>query len=175
MSAPVEASKSKRLLLDLAARLPDGDLPLDLGLDPARDEAERVDVLDLGARAEPSSPSGRTETLASTAERALLHLGVGDPELDDRLAQQLEEAPRLLGGVDVGLRDDLDERCAAAVEVDDRVARATDPARRAAVVNRLGGVLLEVGADDAAPRGRRLQSALSTLPSMQSGRSYCEI
>ena len=95
----------------------------------------------------PSSPAGRTETLAST-RRVPLHLGVGDPELDDRLAEQLQEAPGLLGGVDVRVRDDLDERGAAAVEVDDGVARAADPARVAAVVDGLGRVLLEVSPHD---------------------------
>ena len=33
---------------------------------------------------------------------ALLHLRVGDAELDDRLAEELQEALRLVGRVDVG-------------------------------------------------------------------------
>ena len=82
------------------------------------------------------------------AQRALLHLGVGDAELDDRLAQELEEAPRLLAGADVRLGHDLDERRAAAVEVDERRLGAADPAGRAADVDRLRRVLLEVRADD---------------------------
>ena len=55
-----------RLLHDLAAALDQLDLALDLVVDRALDEAERVEVLDLGARAELlPGPCGRTETLAS--------------------------------------------------------------------------------------------------------------
>ena len=49
---PARRVEVVRLLLDLSPALPDADLPLDLGLDPARDEVERVHVLDLRARAE---------------------------------------------------------------------------------------------------------------------------
>src|SRR5215211_8830047 len=44
------------LLDDLTTGLPDAYLALDLGLDPARDEVERVHVLDLAARAVPRLP-----------------------------------------------------------------------------------------------------------------------
>ena len=95
-----------------------------------------------------SEPSGRTDTLTSNAQRALLHLRVGDAELDHRLPQQLQEPLRLLGRADVGLGHDLDERRAAAVEVDERAVRAVDPALGAADVDRLRRVLLEVRALD---------------------------
>ena len=48
----------------------------------------------------------------------------------------------------VGLGDDLDQRRAAAVEVDQRGSRAMDAARLADV-DHLGCILLEVGAVDA--------------------------
>ena len=51
------------------------------------------------------------------------------------------------------LRDDLDERDAGPVVVDERMRRAVDAAGRAADVQRLAGVLLEVHALDADPHG----------------------
>ena len=54
------------------------------------------------------------------AQRALLHVHVADAELAQRRAQQPQPLARLLGRAHVGLGDDLDQRRAAAVEVDDR-------------------------------------------------------
>src|SRR4051794_24041894 len=51
--------------------------------------------------------------------------------------------------MDVRLRDDLDERRAAAIEVDERVGGADLASGAAAYVNRLRGVLLEVRAHEA--------------------------
>ena len=64
------------------------------------------------------------------------------------VAQQLRPLARLGGAAQVGLGDDLDQRRAAAVEVDQRGAGAVDPARLADV-DHLRRVLLEVGAVDA--------------------------
>ena len=136
------------LLLDLASRLPDADLPLDLGLDPARDEVERVHVLDLRARAELVGARRPHRDVGVGAQLALLHLGVGDPELHDRLPEELQEPARLVRRADVRRRHDLDERRAAAVEVDERVVRPADAARAAADVHGLRRVLLEVSAHD---------------------------
>jgi hypothetical protein len=58
----------------------------------------------------------------------VLELGVRQAELDDRLPQQLQEPLRRVGVVEVRLGDDLDERRAAAVEVDERRGRAVDAA-----------------------------------------------
>ena len=137
------------LLLDLAAQLPDGDLPLDLGLDPARDEVERVHVLDLGARAQLVRACRPHGDVGVGAELTLLHLRVGDPELHDRLPEELQEPAGFIGRADVRRRHDLDERRPAAIEVDERVVRPTDAARAATDVHGLGCVLLEVGAHDA--------------------------
>ncbi len=95
----------------------------------------------------PSSvlPTGRTETLASAAQRALLHVHVADAELAQRHAQQVQPLARLLGRVDVRLGDDLGQRRAAAVVVDDRRIRAVD-APGLPHVHQLGRVLLEVDA-----------------------------
>jgi hypothetical protein len=51
--------------------------------------------------------------------------------------------------MDVRLRDDLDERRAAAIEVDERVLGPLTAAGAAADVDGLCGVLLQVRADDA--------------------------
>ena len=81
----------------------------------------------------------------------------------------------VLGAVD-RLRDDLDERHAGAVVVDERVLGALDAAGRAADVGELAGVLLHVRALDR-HRERRVPSASSTStePSNAIGSSYCEI
>ena len=73
------------------------------------------------------------------------------------------------------LGDDLDERRAAAVEeVDERRLRAVDASRGAADVDGLGGVLLEVGADDRS-RGPRPGPGTTKRPPEASGTSYWEI
>ena len=86
--------------------------------------------------------------VAVDAQAALLHVDVGDAELAHRLAQQPRPGGRLGGAAQVGLGDDLDQRRAAAVEVDQRGAGAVDAARLADV-DHLRRVLLEVGAVDA--------------------------
>src|ERR1041384_2211108 len=105
----------------------------------------------------PASPPRRTETLTSRAapplpppangdvdvgaQRPLLHLSVRDAELDDRLPEEPEEAVRLVRGVEIRLGDDLDERRAAPVEVDQAVVGADRPACGAARMHRLRCVL----------------------------------
>ena len=95
-----------------------------------------------------SEPVGTHGHVGVDAERSLLHLRVGDAELDDRLPEELQEPLRLLRGVDVRRGDDLDERRAAAVVVDERVVGAADPPRAATDVDVLRRVLLEMRADD---------------------------
>ena len=96
----------------------------------------------------PASPGLPDGDVGIAAKRALLHLRVGDAQLDDGLAQELEETSRLVGRAHVRLRDDLDERRAAAVEVDEGVLGAGDPPAAAPDVDGLGRVLLEVRAHD---------------------------
>ena len=124
------------------------DLPGDLGVDASRDVVERVHVLDLAARAKLVGAGRANGDVRVDAQRPLLHLCVRDAELDDRLPQELEESLRLLGRADVGSRDDLEQRRAAAVVVDEGVLGPADPARPPAHVDGLRRVLLEVGADD---------------------------
>jgi hypothetical protein len=137
------------VLLDLAAGLPHLDLPRHLGVDTAGDEVEGVHVLDLRARAQLVRAGRPHRDVGVDAERPLLHLRVRDAEFDDRLPEQLQEALRLVGRVDVRRRHDLDQRRPAAVEVDERVDGAADPAAPAADVRRLRRILFEVRPDDA--------------------------
>ena len=66
---------------------------------------------------------GAERDVGVAAQRALLHVHVADAELAQRRAQQPQPLPGLLGRAQVRLGDDLDQRRAAAVEVDDaRVA-----------------------------------------------------
>ena len=95
-----------------------------------------------------SEPSGSDRDVRVDAQRPLLHLRVRDPELDDRLAEELQEPLRLVRGADVRRGDDLDEWRATAVEVDERDVRAADPPGPPADVNGLRRVLLEVRAHD---------------------------
>ena len=95
-----------------------------------------------------SEPTGRTETLASTRSVPFSISASEMPELDDGLAQELEEALRLVGRTDVRRGDDLDQRRAAPVVVDERGVGAADTAGAAADMDGLRRVLLEVCADD---------------------------
>src|SRR4029079_11849877 len=61
---------------------------------------------------------------------------------------QAQEPVGLLGRAEVGLGDDLEQRRAAAVEVDERVVGADAASGRTACVHCLGCVLLEMCARD---------------------------
>ena len=94
-------------------------------------------------------------------------------DVADRRHVRLGELGRVgLGAVD-RLRDDLDQRHAGAVVIDERVLGALDAAGRAADVGELAGVLLHVGALDRHLE-RRVPSASSTStePSKAIGSSY---
>jgi hypothetical protein len=102
-------------------------------------------------------PAGESETLTSAAQRALLHPHVADAERAQQLAQLGHVRPADLGGERPGagdrLGDDLDQRDAGPVVVDQRVVGAVDPAGGAADVQRLAGVLLQVHPLDLHPHG----------------------
>jgi hypothetical protein len=131
-----------RLLDDGPAGLEDLDLPRHLVLDGALDEAEGVEVLDLGARAELLRSGVAHRDVGIAAKGPLLHVAVADLEVAHQRVHLLHVGDRLLRRAQVGLRDDLHERGARAVEVD-----ARDP--RQPLVQTLAGILLEVRAGDA--------------------------
>ena len=114
------------LLRNLPAALEQRDLPLDLELDRLADEAEGVDVLQLDAGAEAGSAALAHADVRVAAERALLHVSVVHPEVDEGEPQRLEVLARILGGAQLRVPDDLDERHARAVEVDVRSVLGVD-------------------------------------------------
>ena len=152
--APVALVPVAGLLAHDLAGLEQVDLPAGLVLDGPAERAHRVEVLDLAAGAERLARAVHAD-VGVDAHRALLHLGVGRADGDEDRPQLVDVLPGLLGAADVGPADDLDERHAGPVEVDQRGVAAVDPAAAAADVRRLAGVLLEVRPLDADPRCRR--------------------
>src|SRR5262249_36424014 len=90
-----------RLLLDLAAPVVERRLLADRRLYSAPDESKRIHVLQLPTRAQLVGARRADGNVGIAAERPLLHARVRDPELDDRLAQELKEPARLVGRPDV--------------------------------------------------------------------------
>ena len=135
------------LLADRLARLEHADLALRLVLDGPADRADRVDVLDLAAGTELGAGKPHAD-VGVDAHGALLHLRVGGTDGDEDRPQLTHVGLGLLRGADVGTADDLDQRHAGPVEVDQRVVAAMDAATAAADVRRLAGVLFQVGSLD---------------------------
>ena len=131
-------------------------LPRDLELERALHVAERVEVLDLCLHAERLGPGRPHRHVGVAAKAALFHVAVVDADGDEDRAQAAEEVAGVGGGAQVRLGHDLDERHAAAVEVEIGVAIGVGEA----VVQRLAGILFEVDAGDAdaARRARRSRS-----------------
>ena len=148
MRLPLAGSKWSVSWLDRPPRRDQLALALELGFDPALEEAEAVHVLQLGLGPQLLAAGRAHGDVGVDPQAPLLHVDVGDAELAHRLAQQARPLGRFGGVAQVGLGDDLDQRRAAAVEVDQRGGGAVDPAR-VADVDRLRRVLLEVGAVDA--------------------------
>ena len=133
-----------RFLVDAAAPLEQRDLPVDLVLERALHVTERVEVLDLGLDAEAASPGTAHRDVGVAAEAALFHVAVVDAGRDQDGAQAAEELGRIRRCRTSGSADDLDQRHAAAIEIERRRAiRVGKP-----LVQRLPGVLFEVHAGD---------------------------
>src|SRR5699024_8328631 len=100
------------------------------------DGLPRVGVLGLGAGAELLLAAGARRRVGVDAHGALVHAGIGDAERLDQVAQRRHVCAGYLGGAlacaDDGLGDDLDQRHARTVAVDQRPRRAMDAARGAA-------------------------------------------
>ena len=148
MSAARGGVEVQRLLHDRLAGLEQRDLPRDLGVD-AR-STKRNEFMFLSSVLVPSSslPDRAHRHVGVAAQRALLHVHVARRRAGAASRAAGQPVARLLGGVQVGLGDDLRERRAAAVEVDHAGLGAVDAARRADV-HELRRVLLEVDAVDA--------------------------
>ena len=140
------------LLHDLATGLQDRGLAAHLVADGDLDALERVDVLGLGTGTELARALGHQGQVHVAAHRTLVHPDVRDVEGLEQVAQRGHVGTCDLGcavaRADDGSGDDLDERHAGAVVVEQRVARTVDTTGGAADVQRLTGVLLHVRALD---------------------------
>ncbi len=132
-------------LIDRAAGGDDLGLPGDLVLDGALHVPEGVEVLDFDLDAERGRPGRPHRDVGVAAQAALFHVAVVDADGHEDGAQAREELRGIGRRPQVRLGDDLDERHAAAVEVEMGPAIGV----REAVVQRLAGVLLHVHAGDA--------------------------
>ena len=136
-----------RLLAERLAGVERRRLALDLEVDRPLHRAERVHVLDLHPGPERLRPPRPERHVRLHPHLAVLHLGVGDVDRPQEESQLLRVATGLLGRPDVGIGDDLHQRHAGPVEVDE-----ADPAAvGAGGVDELRRVLLEVGPGDADP------------------------
>src|SRR6185437_6848754 len=108
------------------------------------DRAKRVHILDLDLRAKLFLPLRADGDVRVAAQRALLHAARVDAKIEQDGAQLLHVEPRLLRRADVWLADDLHQRDARAVQVDQTIGLAAPLALQVAP-----GVFLQVDARDA--------------------------
>ena len=110
------------------AAFEEGDLPGRLVLDGPGQRAQRVEVLDLTAGPERRPPPGRDRDVGVDPHRALLHAAVGGARGHQDPPQLGRVGAGLRGRAHVGLADDLDQRHAGAVVVDQGVVGRVDAA-----------------------------------------------
>ncbi len=137
------------------------DVARDLVLDGTGHVAEGVEVLDLALGAEACLAAAAHRDVGVAAQAALFHVAVAGFGIEQHLVEGLQVVLGFGGAGHVGLRNDLDQRHAAAVEVHQALARQGLTAGR--LVQELAGVLLEMEPlDPHALRvmGERQQSAL---------------
>ena len=128
-------------LVDRAAILQNTDLAARLIFDGLAHEADGIDVLDLAARAELPARAADGD-IDVGAQRPLLHVAIAGAEVAHDLAELGHIGLGFVGRAHVGLRHDLHQRAAGAVEVHEAHVGVL-------VVERLAGILLEVQALDA--------------------------
>ena len=99
------------------------DLPADLEFEGPLHVPERVHVLDFGFRPERSRAFPAHRNVRVAPEAPLLHVPVADAEVGDELAHPHEVQGGLARRTDIRLAHDLDQRHAAAVDVDEGIDR----------------------------------------------------
>ena len=156
------------LLVDDAALLEHLGLAADLVGKAVMQALKRVEVLELGLGAQLGLAAATQRHVAVAAHGALLHGAIGNAQRHKNAAELLHKQARFLGRAQVGLGDELDQRRAAAVVVDERLGSGGNAALGTAHVDHLGGVLLHVDAQDA--DGHRVGTVLATLGHLQVGR-----
>ncbi len=127
-------------LNDRAARGDDLTLPLDFDVERLLHRAEGVHVLDLRLRARLAI--GGYGDVGVAAQLALGHVAACHAGIAQRSPKLAHELGGFLGGCDVRLGDDLHQRHATAVEIDETPARLR-------IVHELSRVLLKVEPPDA--------------------------
>ena len=125
-----------RFLNDFAAVLEHVDLPRHFQGDGFFHEAERVQVLGFGTRAERLAGAAHGNIDVET-HVALGHVTVADAQRRDDGVQLAGERHRVLGAAHVRLRDNFDQRRAGAVKVDAGLTMKV-------LVQRLTGVFFQV-------------------------------
>ena len=109
--------------------------------DRLSDEADRIDVLDLAARAEILADTAHGH-IDVGAHGAFVHIAVAGAEIAQDRTQLGQIGLGLVGGAQVRLGDDFHQRDAGAVEID--IAH-----RRMLVVHRFAGILFQMQPLDA--------------------------
>ena len=138
----------------------------DLEMDRAADGGEGVEVFQLHLRAEGVGFLFAEGDVHVAAEVALFHVGVGGSAFEEDELERAEVGDGLLGGLEIRLADDLHERGAGAVEIDERgggevggfrdvllkvdAVEADDLVRGLDVFPRVGGVAIVEERDAAA-------------------------
>ena len=129
------------LLHDLAAVLDHADLPPRLVFDRLADEADRVEILDLTARAERRAGLAHRD-IHIGAQIALLHVAIAGAEIPEDGAHLAEKRLGLVRRAQIRFAHDLHQRHAGAIEIDQRHGGML-------VVQQFPGVLLEMKPLDA--------------------------
>ena len=149
----------------------DLDLAFDLVLDCGADVAEAVDVLDFGLRSVLRCSLEHDADVGVAAQAAFFHVAVADAGVEQDFLEPREVVEDLVGRAQVGLRDDFNQRRAAAVEVDVGARGGVGKA----VVEALAGVFFHVQTRDADGLGGRSASSTVSRPPSAMGLSNCEI
>ena len=106
-----------RFLHDAAARFDDFGLALDFVLNGFFHAAERVEVLDLRARAELGAADRPDGDVGITAQAAFLHVTVADFDVSKNGAQAAQIGAGLRGRADVGFAHDFQQGDAGPVQI----------------------------------------------------------
>src|SRR6185437_683282 len=104
------------------------------------DESERIDVLDLGSRAELARALGPHTDVGIAAKVAFLKIPITDPKRSDDGIESTKVRSCFRGRTQIRTAHDLDQRDTRAVEIDQR---------RIGAVNAFSRILFHVDPPDA--------------------------
>jgi hypothetical protein len=121
-------------------------MPARLMLDGGHDEADGVDVLRLGAGAQPLARLADGD-IHVRAHGAFLHVTIARADIAQDAPQLAQIGARFRWGCHIRPADNLHQRHAGAIEIDIR-------ARRVLIMHQLAGILLNMDALDANGLGR---------------------